>query len=200
MRNSKLTLMLAGLGLMLTSGCFITTESDRFTDTEEASGSPSGGGGSGDCPVGAPGCACTGSGACDTGLECVDMLNICVVPTDCDVGSPGCECTQGGTCDPGLLCADVEPAPGICVSDNPCLDALIGTESCQCTMGGGCDDGLTCLSGLCVDVPEPEGTSTGEDSDTTTGEADSSSSGAADSSSSGGGADTSGGASPTSGG
>ena len=182
MRTSKLTLMIAGLGMLLATGCFVTTEADRYTDSSggQQPGDEAGSGNGGnDCSVGAPGCACTQSGACDIDLECVDMLNICVVPTGCDIGSPGCQCTQGGTCDVGLMCADVEPSPGICVSDNPCLDENIGTESCQCTMGGGCDEGLDCLSGLCVNLPEPESTgadptTTGDTSDATTTGAESS--------------------------
>lgn len=203
MRESKLTLMLIGLlgGALLPAGCFITTESDRYTDTEGDSNPTAGGGG--ECAVGAPGCACTGSGACDIDLECVDMLNICVVPTGCDVGSPGCTCTEGGTCDMGLMCADVEPSPGICVSDNPCLDEFIGTETCQCTQGDGCDDGLDCISGLCVNLPEPATSSTTdatEGGSTSGGEASSSTNGAGESGEGGeGGADTSGGAAPTTG-
>ena len=200
MRDSKLTLMLIGLlgGALVPAGCFITTESDRYTDTE-GDVNPSGGGGS-DCAVGSPGCACTGSGVCDVDLECIDMLNICVVPTGCDVGSAGCTCTEGGTCDTGLMCADVEPAPGICVSDNPCLDEFIGTESCQCTIGGGCGTGLECVSGLCVDLPSGTTSTTDptEGETTSGGDASSSTSGADEST--GGNVDTSGGAAPTTGG
>ncbi len=198
MLYSKLTMMIAGLGMMLGTACFVTTESDRFTDTAGT------GGGGGGCAVGSPACPCTGSGACDDGLECVDMLNICVINTDCDVGSAGCGCTAGGTCDPGLMCADVEPSPGVCVSDNPCLDENIASEGCQCTAGGACDPGLECLSGLCVMVPEP-GTGTTEPmtdtnpdptvDPTTAGDSSSTSDGG----SSGSAADTSGGAAPTSG-
>ena len=186
MRHSKLTLMLVGLfagGASLPmSGCFITTESDRFSDTDagpDDDGSNSTNGNNNSCPVGMPGCACTNSGACDEALECIDMLNICVVPTGCDIGSAGCECTKGGTCDEGLMCADVDPSPGICVSDNPCLDEFIGTEGCQCTQGGGCDTNLDCVSGLCVDLPDPAGTTTGEPG-TTDGGGDSSSTGSPD--------------------
>ncbi len=201
MRDSKLTLILVGLlgGGLPAAGCFITTESDRYTDTEEGTATAATANNpAGNCPVGAPLCPCTGSGACDDGLVCQEMINICVLPEGCPIGSPGCSCTSGGTCDDGLMCADVQPAPGICVDDDPCLDEFIGTEGCQCTQGGGCDSELDCVSGLCVDLPDPAGTTGGtSDSDTTTGEG-SSSSGGADSSSSGG-ADTSGGAVPTTG-
>ncbi len=193
MRDSKLTLILIGMlgGGLPAAGCFITTESDRYTDTEAGDdGTPSNPGGN--CPVGAPLCPCTGSGACDDGLVCQEMINICVLPEGCPIGSPGCSCTSGGTCDEGLMCADVQPAPGICVDDDPCLDEFIGTEGCQCTQGGGCDNELDCVSGLCVDLPDPDPGTTGG---TTTTGADSSSSGDAADSSSSGGADTTGAAS-----
>lgn len=156
MRTSKLTFICAVFGpLLFASGaCFLSTEEDPYSETSSFET----GGGAGSCGVGQPGCACTQSGVCDKGLECVDMLNICVVPTGCDVGSAGCECTAGDACDPGLLCKE-----GICVSEMPCLPENTGTMSCQCTQGGGCDPGLDCLSGLCVDVPDP----------VTTGESDS---------------------------
>lgn len=192
MRDSKLTLMLVGfLGAALpAAGCFITTESDRYTDTEATGPST----GSNPCEVGAPGCPCTNSGTCDPGLQCVENTSIgaswCLLP-DC-TGSLGCECTMGGTCDAGLLCADIGSDPGICVDDDPCLDVDIGTEGCQCTQGGGCDMGLECVSNLCVDLPDAGSTSTTDPTgDTTTSEGSSSSSGAADESS--GGADTTGG-------
>lgn len=145
MRNSMLTYLFAVFGpLALGSGaCFLSTEGERY-DTYDSYGYDTGGQ---TCSVGAPGCPCTNSGACDDGLECIEMLNTCVVPDDCDVGAPGCECTAGGTCDPGLICKE-----NYCVSEAPCLPELTGTESCQCTEGGGCDPGLECLSGLCVDT------------------------------------------------
>ena len=203
MRDSKLTLMLIGLlgGAFVPAGCFITTESDRYTDTESET-SPSGGGGSNPCEVGAPGCPCTNSGTCDPNLQCVENTSIgaswCLLP-DC-TGSLGCECTMGGTCDTGLLCADVGSDPGICVDDDPCLDVDIGIEGCQCTQGGGCDTGLDCISGLCVDLPPTgtTGTTDPTEGETTSSETSSSTSGADESS--GGGLDTSGGAAPTSGG
>ncbi len=201
MRQSKLTLMLVGLfgGALPAAGCFITTESDRYTDTEGSANTV------GDCPVGAPLCPCTGSGACDDGLVCQEMINICVLPEGCPIGSPGCSCTAGGTCDDGLMCADVEPAPGICVDDDPCLDEFIGTEGCQCTQGGGCDSELDCVSGLCVNLPDPDpttGGTTDPTGETTTDGGSTTTGGAADESSSGSAADTTGGggAAPTTGG
>lgn len=205
MRDSKLTLMLIGLlgGALVPAGCFITTESDRYTDTEETGNPSGGGGGSGPCEVGAPGCPCTNSGTCDPNLQCVENTSIgaswCLLP-DC-TGSLGCECTAGGTCDTGLLCADIGSDPGICVDDDPCLEVDIGIEGCQCTQGGGCDDGLDCVSGLCVDLPSGTTGTTGttdptEGQTTSGGETSSSTSGADESS---GGADTSGGAAPTTG-
>jgi hypothetical protein len=205
MRDSKLTLMLVGfIGAALpAAGCFITTESDEFTDTENnaTTSNPT----PGPCEIGAPGCPCTNSGTCDPGLQCVENTSIgaswCLLP-DC-TGSLGCECTAGGTCDAGLLCADVGSDPGVCVSDDPCLQVDIGTEGCQCTDGGGCDPGLECVSDLCVDLPDAPGTSgtttddpTGE---TTTGEDGTSTGAAADESSGGAGGETSGGAAPTTG-
>ncbi len=66
-------------------------------------GGTDGGGGTGPaCPVGAPGCPCTGGGACDPDLECRN--DICTFPDGCAIGSQGCACTGGGACDPGLLC------------------------------------------------------------------------------------------------
>jgi hypothetical protein len=208
MRDSKLTLMLVGfLGAALpAAGCFITTESEEFTDTEPNNATSSDPATPGPCEIGAPGCPCTNSGTCDPGLQCVENTSIgaswCLLP-DC-TGSLGCECTSGGTCDAGLLCADVGSDPGVCVSDDPCLDVDIGTEGCQCTMGGGCDAGLECVSDLCVNLPDDPGTtgSTTDDptNDTTTGEDGSSSGGgAADETGGSGGADTSGGAAPTTG-
>jgi hypothetical protein len=191
MRDSKLTLMFVGLlagAALPATGCFITTESDEFSDTDagpedDGSSTPT----PGTCEIGAPSCPCTNSGTCDPGLQCVENTSVgaswCLLP-DC-TGALGCECTAGGTCDPGLLCADIGSDPGICVSDNPCLDVDIGTESCQCTQGGGCDQGLTCVSGLCVDLPDgtTSGT-TGEPPSTSTtgdaGESSSSSTGAGD--------------------
>jgi hypothetical protein len=155
MRDSKLTLMFVGLlagAALPATGCFITTESDEFSDT-------------------------------DAGPE--DDGSSTPTPGTCEIGAPSCPCTNSGTCDPGLLCADIGSDPGICVSDNPCLDVDIGTESCQCTQGGGCDQGLTCVSGLCVDLPDgtTSGT-TGEPPSTSTtgdaGESSSSSTGAGD--------------------
>ena len=206
MRDSKLTLMLVGLlgGTLPAAGCFITTESDQYTDTENDNPATGATGSSNPCEIGAPGCPCTNSGTCDPGLQCVENTSIgaswCLLP-DC-TGSLGCECTMGGTCDEGLLCADIGSDPGICVDDDPCLDVDIGTEGCQCTQGGGCGEGLECVSNLCVDLPDA-GTSTTTDSsaDSTTSEgADTSSSGsAADESSGGGGDTTGGGAAPTTG-
>lgn len=206
MRDSKLTLMLVGfLGAALpAAGCFITTESDEYTDTEEGENATSPNPAPGPCEIGAPGCPCTNSGTCDPGLQCVENTSIgaswCLLP-DC-TGSLGCECTAGGTCDAGLLCADVGSDPGVCVSDDPCLEADIGTEGCQCTMGGGCDMGLECVSDLCVDLPDDPGTTgttTDDPGETTTGEGDSSSSGDAADGSSGSDGETSGGAAPTTG-
>lgn len=207
MRNSKLTFLCAVFGplLLATGACFLTTGSDEYDEY---------GTGGGGCQVGAPGCPCTGSGACDDGLTCVAMLNTCVVDNDC-TGAPGCNCTpQGEACDPGFICKE-----GYCVSEAPCNDANIGAEGCQCTMGGGCDDGLQCLSNTCVD-PNSGTTSTSTTDDpststttttTTTATTDdsmsettpdeSSSSGGGSSSSSGGSVDESGtaGSAPTSG-
>lgn len=143
MRNSMLTYLFAVVGpfALASVACFVSTEGERY-DTYDSYGT-----GGEACPVGAPSCHCTNSGNCDDGLECVEMLNTCVVPDDCDVGAPGCECTAGGTCDPGLICKET-----YCVSDSPCLPDDIGSEGCQCTGGGGCDNNLECLSGLCVDT------------------------------------------------
>ncbi len=201
MRDSKLTLMLIGLlggAVMPAAGCFITTESDEYTESD-SNVNPTGPTSSNPCEVGAPGCPCTNSGTCDPGLQCVENTSIgaswCLLP-DC-TGSLGCECTSGGTCDTGLLCADIGSDPGICVDDDPCLDVDIGTEGCQCTQGGGCDQGLGCVSDLCVDLPDPPTGTTG----TTTGGGESSSSStssAADESSTGV-ADGTGGAAQTTG-
>lgn len=187
MRDSKLTLMLVGFlgGALPAAGCFITTESEEYTDTEATGPAPS----SNPCEIGAPGCPCTQSGTCDPGLQCAENTtqgaSWCLLP-DC-TGALGCECTAGGTCDDGLLCADIGSDPGVCVSDDPCLDEDIGIEGCQCTKGGGCGDGLDCVSGLCVDLPDATtGGATTTDPDTTTGDDGTSSTGeAADESSTG---------------
>lgn len=131
-------------------GCIITEAEEDDTY--------SGGSGGATCSVGAPGCPCTTTGACDDGLECAASISTCVLPNTCATGAAGCECTAGGTCDAGLICKE-----SYCVSEQPCLPEQTGTESCQCTEGGGCDPGLECLSGLCVD---PAGVTTGGDGST----------------------------------
>ncbi|MCR9162272.1 MAG: hypothetical protein ACE37F_31085 [Nannocystaceae bacterium] len=205
MRDTKLTLILVGLfgAALPAAGCFITTESDEYTDTEENNSSSTPPDNPGPCEIGAPGCPCTGSGTCDPGLQCVENTSIgaswCLLP-DC-TGALGCECTSGGTCDEGLLCADIGSDPGVCVSDDPCLEEEIGIEGCQCTMGGGCNPGLECVSDLCVDLPDDPGTSTSttdDPTDTTTGDGSTTDDTAGDVST-GGGGDTSGGATPTTG-
>ena len=160
MRSTSLTFLFA-LVLPLASAsaaCIFTTEPDCGIDGELCpSGSTDGGGA---CQVGAPGCPCTNSGACDDGRMCIAQLDACVVPSDCDVGAAGCECTSAGTCDPGFICKE-----NFCVSEQPCLPDQTGTESCQCTQGGGCDPGLECLSGVCVNTDlTTTGGSTGADS------------------------------------
>ena len=164
MRNWKLTFLFAVLGPLVlgTGACFLSTEGEEYRDTYY--GYDSDGSSNSTCSVGAPGCACTNSGACDDGLICIEMINTCVIPDQCPTGAPGCECTAGGTCDEGLICKE-----SYCVNEAPCLPEQTGTESCQCTEGGGCDPGLECLSGLCVD---PSGLTGGESTsggDSTTG-------------------------------
>ena len=129
--------------------CFLSTETERYSDGYGTGGSA----GQAPCPTGGPGCPCTSQGACDPNLECVAMLNVCVLPDGCPTGDAGCECTAGGSCDEGFLCRE-----GVCTSESPCLDDDIGTESCQCTAGGGCDVGLLCASGICVMPPDEETT------------------------------------------
>lgn len=108
------------------------------------------------CPVGAPGCPCTGAGACDPGLECIASIHTCVVPDACAIGAAGCACTNGGTCDPGFICKEE-----VCVSDMPCHPEYTGTEGCQCTVGGGCDPGLECFSDFCVLLPQETSSESG---------------------------------------
>jgi hypothetical protein len=156
MHNSKLTFLCALVGpLLLGMGaCFLSTEDELYDETYYGYDT----GGAQPCNVGAPGCPCTNSGACDDGLVCIGMINTCVIPDTCPTGAAGCECTEGGSCDEGLICKEE-----YCVNEAPCLAEQTGTESCQCTEGGGCDPGLECLSGLCVD---PSGLTTGGESTT----------------------------------
>lgn len=101
----------------------------------------------GGCPVGSAQCPCTNGGACDEGLECDPMLDVCLVP-ECAIGSSACPCTEQGTCDEGLTCLE-----DVCVQDTPCNAADVGSEGCQCTSGGSCNPGLECLSDVCVQFP-----------------------------------------------
>jgi hypothetical protein len=166
MRSSSLTFLFS-LVLPLTSAsiaCVFTSEPDCGVNGELCPSGSTDGGTS--CQVGAPGCPCTNSGACDDGLTCIEQLDACIVPSNCDVGAAGCECTAGGTCDEGFICKE-----NFCVSEQPCLPELTGTEGCQCTPGGGCDPGLECLSQTCVDASGVTTTgdgSTGDMSGTTT--------------------------------
>jgi hypothetical protein len=134
-------------------------DDDDFDDDDGVSPPPSSDTGNDNdaplCPVGAPGCPCTGAGGCDPSLECIASIHTCVIPDPCPIGAAGCECTRGGTCDPGFICKEE-----VCVSEMPCLPENTGTEGCQCTGGGACDPGLECWSDFCV-LPEGAADSSG---------------------------------------
>lgn len=68
---------------------------------------PTGGSGGttgGECPIGSRGCACTGGGGCDVGLECLAEAGICI-DVDCTPGDGMCSC-NAGACETGFECVD----------------------------------------------------------------------------------------------
>lgn len=136
------------------SGCYVTTESEIFGETDAPE----------TCEIGSEGCPCTSGGKCNDPFVCNTNLDVCLADT-CPVGTETCSCTPKGACDPGLMCASE-----VCVE----MGCSPGAEACPCTEGGACDPGLQCFSGLCVEPAgdEPGGTteaadeSSGVDDDT----------------------------------
>ena len=68
---------------------------------------PTGGSGGttgGECPIGSRGCACTGGGGCDVGLECLAEAGVCI-DADCTPGDGMCSC-DAGQCADDFECVD----------------------------------------------------------------------------------------------
>jgi hypothetical protein len=72
-----------------------------FQDTPTGGGEGTTGG---DCPIGSRGCACTGGGGCDVGLECLAEAGICI-DVGCTPGDGMCSC-DAGACEDGFECVD----------------------------------------------------------------------------------------------
>jgi hypothetical protein len=72
-----------------------------FQDTPTGGGEGTTGG---DCPIGSRGCACTGGGGCDVGLECLAEAGVCI-DVDCTPGEGMCSC-NAGACAEGFECID----------------------------------------------------------------------------------------------
>ena len=149
------------------------------TTTGDGDGDPTGDGdgdgdptttgdGDGDnCPVGSDGCACTGGGGCDPGLECTEGL--CGVPPEeppyvpCPGGSDD-ECGQGQVCVEGSsagqdwnLCTSPCDNADDCgfVDGDGCGDLPGDGEFFQwcspvidCSFGNPCPDGMECFQGF----------------------------------------------------
>ncbi|TNE46971.1 MAG: hypothetical protein EP343_21870 [Deltaproteobacteria bacterium] len=79
------------------------------------------------CTPGQPGCRCTPTGTCETGLRCNNGL--CQV---CPEGTAGCSCKKDNTCSGGLQCD-----AGVCTG-------CVGKDQCPCYGNNSCDVGNRC--------------------------------------------------------
>ena len=119
------------------------------------------------CEVGTPGCGCSESGSCDTGLVCI--AEVCQSPTCAADGADGCPCAADDICDAGLTCNSVgycESAAGqgggscysnrtcdagfTCTTEGMCESCEQGTRGCDCFGNQTCAGDLSCESGICT--------------------------------------------------
>ncbi len=123
--------------IVLVSGC----------SDDEANGS--------DCPVGSEGCPCTGGGACDPGLDCIDDAcgsaggdSDVDSDTDSDTGAAGACVDEiaGGVLTDELRLA-IADAAGAC-GRTVCLECILGTpDRCAGAAGHSCPGDDCTVSG-----------------------------------------------------
>jgi cysteine-rich repeat protein len=149
------------------------TATDTGTGTEDEVGSSGMTTDDDSCPVGAEGCPCTGGGACDQGLMCMDGTCVPEDGTSSDTTTDSTDdttdstdttdTTGGGVCGDGMVegneeCDDGpnnnDLVQGACRTD--CTMAGCGDAVVDYVLGEQCDDGGVALGDGCDDVCQVE--------------------------------------------
>lgn len=120
MRRVLRTSSLAAV-LVLAASCFVDAPpvQDEGGTTEAA------------CEPGTWGCACSGNGTCQAGLQCDPAVMACI-PEDCDPGELACVCANGNCFSPYVcsdgLCIDPDGGSGEAESSAASVDTTAATS------------------------------------------------------------------------